>query len=347
VEKLFFFRRTIMAKKSAKAKKAKTAHKSGVKIHSAGKAGHREQAGKNKKSKLIVAAVIVVALALTAMEVLFVAKQQVKKGKKPEFVRMWDHHPYTGISFFREFGDSLYGVDDNKGQVVQFDKITGRVIHLYNQDSGALACIVDSKNNLNILDKANTIYRYNKNFKFTDKILLSGIGAASWIDIDSKGNILVADGQAMTVHKYDPALNPLLVFGKKGGGGGEFQALLKLFVGPDDDIYCLAGVDAVTNKSVSVFGKDGRFKRAWQIRNVNKFSRLDHLAITPDGYVYMNSDATNRIYVYDKNGDPVSNFDTCAANACVISYPGCITGGIGGILYIYTHQIVVVKDIQY
>ncbi|MEI7943121.1 MAG: hypothetical protein WCH76_08200, partial [Candidatus Riflemargulisbacteria bacterium] len=173
-----------------------------------------------------------------------------------------------------------------------------------------------------------------------------------WMENDSENNLFVVDGHTMTVHKFDTALNEMLTFGGKGLANGKFNVLLKIFVGPNDDIYCLSGADDNSRKKVSIFGKDGKFKKEWTIRNIKEFSRWDSLAIAADGYIYINSNSTNNIYVFTNNGRLVSKFKSCNDNSCkndecVLTFPACITGGMNGELYVYTHQIVTIKNIQY
>jgi hypothetical protein len=299
------------------------------------------------KSKSLVIIIIAALLVFTVVELTFITKQSLKMEKKPEFVAMWDHHPYTGISFFNEIGDSLYGVDDVRGQVIRFNKVTGQLIHIYNIDTGVYNCVEDSDKNLNILDRQGNIYRFEPDFKLKDKFKVPEVASPSWITVDSKGNMFIADNQSMKIYKFDSSFKLLKEFGKRGSGKGEFEALIKLFPGPKDDIYCLTGLTSSGKKGVSIFTNDGGFKKSWPLKNIKAWSNLDHLAITPKGDVYMNCSSDNNIYVFNNDGQPIGKFDSCKNNACVITYPGSISGGMSGILYVYTHQILSMKNIDY
>lgn len=302
----------------------------------------------NPKNNIIfLISLVVVLIGAVFFEITYMSKQSVMKSIKPEFVRMWDHHPYTGIDLLKVYGDFIYGIDDDKGMVIKFDRLTGKIIHILDIKEPIRTCVEGPEGSIFVLDKNGILKKFNNKYDMVEKVVLPVGLKPIWIDIDSQNNFIIVDGATMKVHKFDSAFIDLLSFDGVGKANDNIDLLLKVFVGPKDDLYCLSADDKTTKKKVSIFNKDGKFIKAWPIRKIDKFSRYDNLAITPDGYVYMNSDATNNIYVFTNDGRLVSKFNACKNDECVLTFPGCITGGMNGELYVYTHKIVAIKNIQY
>ncbi|MEI7542773.1 MAG: hypothetical protein WCJ94_05930 [bacterium] len=299
-----------------------------------------------KKNSTLLFAIVGLLLAFTIGEILLVTKESTRKQIKPEFVRLWDHHPYTGIWYFNENGDSLFGVDPNRGQVIQFNKESGQMIHVYNVETPINNCIVDLEMNINILDKIGIVHRFNKNLKLKDTITLKSGTTSRWMEVDSKGNIFVVDGKDNSIHKYGPDFKEILSIDAVNKSKYKFVDIDKIYAGPNDDIYCLVGM-ASGQHGVAIFSNDGLFKKVWPLRNIKKWSNYQTLAITPEGNVYFNVSDENKINVYDNNGKMLSSFDSCKDNSCVITYPCAVIGGMSGNIYILTHHILTLKNILY
>jgi len=94
---------------------------------------------------------------------------------------------------------------------------------------------------------------------------------------DRDGNIYVADGYGNSrVLKFDKFGNPLLGWGMKGSGPGQFDTPHTIVVDGD-----LVYVGDRENARIQIFDRNGRFLRQWSLGH--PFALL----ITPDQFLYM------------------------------------------------------------
>src|SRR5215475_1470649 len=109
---------------------------------------------------------------------------------------------------------------------------------------------------------------------------------------DRDGNIYVTDGYGNSrVLKFDRYGNPLLGWGMKGGGPGQFDLPHTLVI-VDDLVY----VGDRENARIQVFDTSGRFLRQWRLGNPYG------LALGPDHAIYMADAAAGRILKIDLQG---------------------------------------------
>jgi DNA-binding beta-propeller fold protein YncE len=109
---------------------------------------------------------------------------------------------------------------------------------------------------------------------------------------DRDGNIYVTDGYGNSrVLKFDRYGSPLLGWGMKGSGSGQFDTPHTIAI-DGDRVY----VGDRENARIQIFDTNGRFLQEW---------RLGHpfgLFITPDHSIYMCDAIASRILKIDRNG---------------------------------------------
>jgi len=220
------------------------------------------------------------------------------------------------------------------------------LINLYQLPELVYSAVEDSKGCVYILDKRDTVHVFTPDDKPKKKIKLDGIQAACWLEIDSTDNFYVIDCSNSVISKYDPDFNKMASFGGRGEGKNKFKSVGKIFAGPNDDLYCINMLN-LNEAQIKILDSNGSFKKAWQVKNMRKFSDLASLAITKDGYVYINAFEDSRINVYDNNGRFMGSFDTDGSKKYLITFPPSIAGGKNGLLYIPTHGLAVFKPIKY
>ena len=115
---------------------------------------------------------------------------------------------------------------------------------------------------------------------------------------DRDGNIYVADGYGNSrVLKFDKYGRPLLGWGMKGGGAGQFD-LPHTIVVDGDKVY----VGDRENARIQIFDTTGKFLQQW---------RLGHpysLSLSPDHFIYMCDAEAGQILKIDLQGKVLGRF---------------------------------------
>jgi DNA-binding beta-propeller fold protein YncE len=115
---------------------------------------------------------------------------------------------------------------------------------------------------------------------------------------DRDGNIYVTDGYGNSrVLKFDKYGNPLLGWGMKGTGPGQFD-LPHTIVIDGDRVY----VGDRDNSRIQIFDTDGRYLQEW------KLGSPFGLSLAPDHSLYMADAIGGRILKIDRDGRPVGEF---------------------------------------
>jgi DNA-binding beta-propeller fold protein YncE len=118
------------------------------------------------------------------------------------------------------------------------------------------------------------------------------------VALDREGNIYVADGYGNSrVLKFDKYGNPLMGWGMKGSGPGQFDLPHTIVIDGD-----LVYVGDRENARIQIFDTGGRYLREW---------RLGHpfgLVITPDHSIYMADAIAGRILKIGRDGKVVGVF---------------------------------------
>jgi DNA-binding beta-propeller fold protein YncE len=115
------------------------------------------------------------------------------------------------------------------------------------------------------------------------------------VAFDRDGNIYVADGEGNSrVLKFNKFGNPLLGWGMKGGGPGQFDLPHSIAV-DGDQVY----VGDRENARIQVFDLTGHYLREW------KLGHPFGLFVTPDHFVYMSDAIAGRILKINPEGKAV------------------------------------------
>jgi DNA-binding beta-propeller fold protein YncE len=115
---------------------------------------------------------------------------------------------------------------------------------------------------------------------------------------DRDGNIYVADGYGNSrVVKFDRFGNPLLGWGMKGTGPGQFDTPHTIVI-DDDRVY----VGDRENARIQVFDTAGKYLQQW------KFGNPYSLAVGPDHRFYMADAAAGQILKLDAQGQVLGSF---------------------------------------
>jgi len=115
---------------------------------------------------------------------------------------------------------------------------------------------------------------------------------------DHDGNIYVADGYGNSrVVKFDKYGNPMLGWGMKGSGPGQFDLPHTIVVVVD-----LVYVGHRENARIQVFDRNGRYLQQWKLGH--PFS----LAIGPDHLLYMSDAIAGQILKIDLHGKVLGSF---------------------------------------
>lgn len=254
----------------------------------------------------------------------------VKGVKKPVLVSSLNNMKYMGITSMRVFRDNLYIIDNERKQIYGFDKNTGEFKHRWDACSSV---VEDSKGRVLILYPDGKVSAFDSEYREQTAGTLTGIPGPWWFEIDSKDNIYAVHPQAQKVFKYGPDFSKIAEIGGPGQGKNQFAGIGKLFLS-GDELYCMdTSPGPQPARSVKVFGTDGKFRRAWKIKNLKVFSHLMNMAIV-DGYVYINSFEESKVAVYNKNGSFLCAFNSDASGRIMINYPATLCDGRGdGYIY--------------
>ena len=115
------------------------------------------------------------------------------------------------------------------------------------------------------------------------------------VAFDREGNLYVADGEGNSrVLKFDKFGNPLLGWGMKGTGPGQFD--LPHSIAVDGDLVYVGDRE---NARIQIFDRNGRFLREWKVGH--PFG----LFITPDHFIYMCDAIASHVLKIDQDGKVV------------------------------------------
>ena len=246
-----------------------------------------------------------------------------------------------------EYGNYIYGVDDTTtGNVYKTNKIDGKPVKLFQIPELVYSAVEDSKGEVYILDKQNTVQEFTPENKFKRKIKLDGIQAAAWLEVDPKDNFYIVDSANSVITKFDHDFKPVTHFGGIGEGKTNFTNCGKIYAGPNDTLYCV-NMTKADGARVKIMDSRGNFIKEWPVKKMAKFSNLSNLAITRSGFVYINSFEESKVFIFDSNGNFMGSFDTDKNKRFLITYPSSMTGGKNGLLYIATHETAIFRTTAY
>ena len=125
------------------------------------------------------------------------------------------------------------------------------------------------------------------------------LGAIRNIEVDSKGNLIVADRIQQTVFLTDAEGNYLRQVGTRGGSEGEYFSIDEVLLAPNGDLYIWTmGADL---KYMIFSGGSYEFKR-----EVPDSKYIDHFIVTKGGHIYasqvdLRMDGSHALLRFDDN----------------------------------------------
>ena len=195
-----------------------------------------------------------------------------------QFIAKWDKHG-DGANEFRRIRQMAV---DKLGNVFIADDITNRIQKF--------------DNNLNILNISSNFFDNT-----TNRIQPAGLA------LDGQGNVFAADVSLSRILKYDNNLNPLVAWGVKGSGDGQFSPAytnsssflaLPLAVDGTGNVY----VGDSGNNRVEKFDGNGTFLLKWSGAGDNQINLLNSLTADPAGNIYTGK-LYNRLQKFDSTGN--------------------------------------------
>ena len=141
-------------------------------------------------------------------------------------------------------------------------------------------------------------------FQMPEGVVLGMIGN---IEVDSKGDLIVADFIQQTVFLADAEGNYLRPIGARGGAEGEYYSIIEILLGPNDDLYTWSMGEGL--KYMVFSGGSYEFKR--EVPDPNS-QYIDHLVVTEGGHMYasqvdLRMDGTHALFRFDENFEVIGS----------------------------------------
>ena len=120
------------------------------------------------------------------------------------------------------------------------------------------------------------------------------------VEIDSSGNLLVADSANHRIQKFDPEGNLSKTWGVYGRGDGQFDWPMSIAIDSSGDIY----VADESNNRVQKFDSEGNFLIKWGSEGSGdgQFVRPEGIAVDGSGNVYVSEVRNHRVQKFDSEG---------------------------------------------
>lgn len=123
-----------------------------------------------------------------------------------------------------------------------------------------------------------------------------GLQSPGGMVIDSKGQLCVLDFATMAVHVFDKKLQPVMTFGKRGNGPGEFSVPRELCV----DRFGYFFVADTLNHRIQVFDPDGKFLLTYGKKGMGpgEFNGPEGLVMGPEDRLYVTDRGNGRVQIF-------------------------------------------------
>jgi tripartite motif-containing protein 71 len=123
------------------------------------------------------------------------------------------------------------------------------------------------------------------------------------VDVDSQGDVWVADRDNSRIQKFDKDGNFLLQFGSEGTGNGQFSEIEHMATDKFDNIYVNDPQSGPTSSGiprVQKFDTNGNFITKWGSYGSGdgQFIDPEQLAVDSEGFIYVSDRENNNIQVF-------------------------------------------------
>lgn len=193
--------------------------------------------------------------------------------------------------------DGFWVVDEKKNNILKVDNNGNTVFTIGSKGKkkGQFRkppdIAISKKDFIYIVDSGNKrIQVFNTDGMFVAVVAEDGgFESPSAIALDSADNMFILDGKKHEISKLSPEGKPLLSFGKKGKGPGEFEKPAGIAVANNEVFVLDQG-----NSRIQVFSPAGKFLRAFGTKGKGKGDFQKPASLAMDGTVLFVSDAGNK-----------------------------------------------------
>jgi tripartite motif-containing protein 71 len=191
----------------------------------------------------------------------------------------------------------------------------------------------NADNGVWILDSGNGwVYRLDSTGKMETVVDGQKLGLYSprGLAVSSSGDIFIADtGMARVLH-LDPKGQQVAQWGSSGEGPDQFRDPTGITV-QGNSLY----VSDLGNKRVVIYSLDGKRVNAWNVEKESAWIAADGL-----GRVYASNSQTNKIFVYDESGNPISILSPEKEIKAMDHLTGIAAARDGSVVVVSSNQLV-------
>ena len=282
------------------------------------------------------------AVALTAGAVFYAKYSKIIK--LPVLETVWTSD-VGGLALTTEGKNNLYNISPDEKKVRQYEKFTGKKGFEYSTPNNIIWAEWSPKGYVLVMEHGIDGLIKVKGGKKAGKIIFSEYPKGpSGFTVDTKGNIIVSDTGNNRVLKFSPGGERLLY---------EFKSVKRpayeLKNGPARVFSDSKGyVYALEHGSSMLTVFDSELKPIKKF-DVKLKSRISELAVTQDGYIYMNNHGTNgSVVIYSPGGKLAGKFVKDSTRDFKLISPGGITGGkYGDYIFVMTFCTAVFEPVQF
>jgi C1A family cysteine protease/uncharacterized membrane protein len=165
-------------------------------------------------------------------------------------------------------------------------------------------------NNIKTISDYVTVSSGSETYVFTTKWGTDGTGDGQFknpdgIDVDSSGNVFVADFYNDRIQKFNSSGTFLMKWGRSGSGNGQFRYPSGVATDSSDNIYVSDGTyEGAVNHRIQKFGPDGTFLLKWGSYGSGdgQFNSSTSVAVDTSDNIYIADRGNNRIQKFSSNG---------------------------------------------